>query len=118
MNVDPIAFGLEITLVGMGVVFLALALVAGAISWMRRLDERWRADEESEDAAAFGRAPTVDQLTVILIAATAATMIVGRHRIRRIRRLSPGEQPASAWAVTGRAALQSSHAVRTHPAGR
>ncbi len=118
MTVDPIAFGLEITLVGMGVVFLALALVAGAISWMRRLDERWRSAESAEEAAAFGRTPTIDQLTVVLVAATAATLVAGRHRIRQIRRLSPGDQPASAWAVTGRAALQGSHAVRTHPAER
>ncbi len=118
MNPDPLAFGLEISLVGMSIVFLVLALVVGAITLMRRLDERWLAAEEQAESAAFERTPTVDQTTVVLIAAAVATLIAGRHRIRQIRRLPPGEQPSSAWSVTGRAALQGSHVIRTHPAGR
>jgi Na+-transporting methylmalonyl-CoA/oxaloacetate decarboxylase gamma subunit len=115
---DAPDFGLEITLVGMGIVFFALGLVVVAISLMRRLDERWQATERTADAAAFDRPPTIDTTTLVLLAAAAATLVVGRHRIRAVRRLGPGGAPAGAWSTTGRAVLQGSHVVVPHPVRR
>jgi Na+-transporting methylmalonyl-CoA/oxaloacetate decarboxylase gamma subunit len=118
MTTDPLLFGLEITLVGMGVVYLGLLLVTAAIALMRRLDERWQAGERREDEAALGATPTIDSTTLVLIAAAVATLIGGRHRIRGVRRLLPGESSPSAWAITGRAVLQGSHVITSRSSGR
>lgn len=111
------SFGLEITLIGMGVVYVGLLLVTGAITLMRRLDERWQAAERQGEADALLAPPTIDSTTLVVIAAAAATMVVGRHRIRGVRRMLPGESIASAWAVTGRAVLQGSHVMSPRPRG-
>ncbi len=104
-------FGLEITLVGMGIVFLSLALIAGAIRLMRTVDERWQAGERQREEEAFGRKPTIDTTTLALIAAAAATLIAGRHRIRAVHRLQAAGAPSSAWSVAGRTVLQGSHVI-------
>lgn len=118
MKVDPLQFGFEITLVGMGVVFLALLLVASAIALMSRLDERWQSGERRDEAAAFGKTPTIDTTSLVLIAAAVATVVTGRHRIRAVRRLLPGDSPASAWSAAGRAVLLGSHVVTPRPPSR
>ena len=117
MDTDTLSFGLEISLIGMGVVFLGLLLVTGAITMMRRLDERWQAAERHGEAAALLAAPTVDSTTLVLLAAATATLVAGRHRIRGVRRMLPGEGAASAWSVTGRAVLQGSHVMSSRPRG-
>jgi len=115
LNNDTLRFGLEISLIGMGVVYVGLLLVSGAITLMRRLDERWQAAERRGEADALLAAPTIDSTTLVLVAAAAATMLAGRHRIRGVRRMLPGDGPASAWSVTGRAVLQGSHVVSHRP---
>lgn len=118
MTESPFGFGLEITLIGMGVVFVGLLLVVGAITLMRRLDERWQDEESQHDVAALAATPTIDSTTLVLIAAAAATMVAGRHRIRGVRRILPGDASSSAWAITGRAVLQGSHVVTPRARGR
>lgn len=117
MSDSVFSFGLEITLIGMGVVYVGLLMVTAAITLMRRLDERWQAAERQGEADALLAAPTVDSTTLVLLAAAAATMIAGRHRIRGVRRMLPGEGAASAWSVTGRAVLQGSHVMSQRPRG-
>lgn len=117
MNLENLRFGFEISLIGMGVVFIGLLMVTGAITAMRRLDERWRETERRGEADALEAPPTIDSTTLVLIAAAAATMIEGRHRIRGVRRMLPGESAASAWAITGRAVLQGSHTIANRPRG-
>ncbi len=117
MDTDILRLGLEISLIGMGVVYLGLLLVTGAITLMRRLDERWRAAEKQGEVEALLAAPTIDSTTLVLLAAAAATLVDGRHRIRGVRRMLPGEGAASAWAVTGRAVLQGSHVMSSRPRG-
>lgn len=118
MSDDPLGFGLEITLIGMGVVFVGLLLVTTAIALMRRLDERWQEAERRGAEKALAAAPTIDSTTLVLLAAAAATLVAGRHRIRGVRRLLPGSGAASAWSVTGRAVLQGSHVISPRPRGR
>jgi Na+-transporting methylmalonyl-CoA/oxaloacetate decarboxylase gamma subunit len=117
MNSDTLGFGLEISLIGMGVVYFGLLLVTGAITLMRRLDERWQLAERRGESEALHAAPTIDSTTLVLLAAAVATMVAGRHRIRGVRRMLPGESIASAWAVTGRAVLQGSHVMSPRPRG-
>ena len=117
MDTDTLSFGLEISLIGMGVVYLGVLLVTGAITLMRRLDERWQTAERQSEADALMAAPTIDSTTLVLLAAAVATMVAGRHRIRGVRRMLPGESAASAWSVTGRAVIQGSHVMSQRPRG-
>ena len=117
MDTDTLSLGLVISLIGMGVVYLGLLLVTGAITLMRRLDRRWQEAERLGEMAALSAAPTIDSTTLVLLAAAAATLVAGRHRIRGVRRMLPGEGTASAWAVTGRAVLQGSHVMSSRPRG-
>jgi len=107
-------FGIEITLVGITVVFLALLLIAGAVSLMRRLDERWQRSETAAEEAAFGKSPTIDYTTLVLVSAAVATIFLGRARVRSVRRLLPTDFVASPWSVTGRSVLQGSHVISKH----
>jgi Na+-transporting methylmalonyl-CoA/oxaloacetate decarboxylase gamma subunit len=105
--------GLDIALLGFGVVFLALAVVTGTVSLVRRVDERWQAAEQRRVEAAPTRTPTIDDTTMVVLAAAVATVLGGRHRIRSIRRiLSPRDHhTSSTWTHQGRAVLLGSHSV-------
>jgi Na+-transporting methylmalonyl-CoA/oxaloacetate decarboxylase gamma subunit len=103
--------GLTLTLMGLVIVFLVLACIALVITLIRRLDERWQHRERKEEIEAFGKDPTIDGTTLVLIAAAAATFIQGRFRIRRIRRLPSGSGRASAWSREGRSVLMGSHVI-------
>ncbi len=102
---------LTLALAGLVIVFAVLALVATAVGLIRRLDDRWQAKEAAAVAAAGERPPTIDHTTLVLIAATVTTVLVGRHRIRRIRRLLSPEQPRTPWSAQGRLVLQGSHTL-------
>ncbi len=104
-------FATEITLVGLGVVFVALWVIVGVVSIMRRLDVKWQAREEAAEEAAFGKSPTIDYTTLVLISAAVATVFLGRARIRRVRRILGADFVSSPWSVTGRAVLQGSHII-------
>ena len=106
---------LTLSLVGMVVVFLVLALIAAIVGLIRRLDDRWQAAERARDMAALDREPTIDATTVVLIAAAAATLVHGRHRIRKIRRLLSPRVQRTPWSAHGRLILQGSHAIERKP---
>jgi len=109
----PEGLGLDIALVGFAVVFVALSVVALLVSLVRRIDDRWRASEDARAAAAVTRPATIDDTTLVVLAATVATVVGGRHRIRSIRRiLSPRDRhTSSTWTHQGRAVLLGSHTV-------
>ncbi len=102
---------LNLSLVGAIVVFVVLALIAAVVGSVRRLDDRWQQQELAHAAAAVHREPTIDQTTVVLIAAACATLITGRHRVRRIRRLLSPATKRTPWSAQGRLILQGSHTV-------
>jgi len=104
-------FGLTLTYVGLGIVFMVLSAIALAVAGMRRLDERWQHRERQEEREAFGKEPTIDATTLVLLSAAAATMIQGRFRIRGVRRLPIGGARTSAWSIQGRSVLQGSHVI-------
>jgi len=116
---SPLTFGLTLTAVGISIVFLVLTTIALIVAALRRLDDRWKNRERREEREAFGKEPTIDATTLVLLAAAAATVIQGRFRIRRVRRLSGGASPASVWSLQGRSVLQGSHVIvrkAIHPA--
>lgn len=101
---------LEISLVGIFIVFVVLAVTAGMVAAIRRLDRRWQEREAREDAEALAAEPTIDTTTLILISAAVATFVEGRHRIRAVRRVGVPQRSQS-WSAQGRAVLMGSHVV-------
>ncbi len=104
-------YGVTLSLVGLVITFLVLATISMVVSLIRRLDDRWQRREAANEARALERPPTIDETTAVLIAAAVSTWLVGRHRIRSIRRLLPADAPASPWSHQGRAVLQGSHVI-------
>ncbi len=102
---------LSLSLVGILVVFSVLTLISLLVALIRRLDDGWQDREEQSAAAALEKEPTIDETTVVLIAAACATVITGRHRVRRIRRLLSPRTKRTPWSAQGRLILQGSHAV-------
>ncbi|GMV39054.1 MAG: hypothetical protein AMXMBFR64_07700 [Myxococcales bacterium] len=95
---------LTFSALGMLIVFAVLAALAVFIGLLRRLDARWQ-------AAPTEPTQTIDDTTLVIIAATVATLLGGRGRVRSIRRVLPSDGPASVWSMQGRASLQGSHVI-------
>ena len=109
MGPDALAFGWTMTVVGLGIVFSVLTAIAVMVWTLGRLDDRWRRREAEAAATATEREQTIDDTTLVLICAAVATMLVGRNRIRSVRRLLPPDSPSSPWSAQGRAVLMGSH---------
>lgn len=110
MSAD-LAYGLKLTAVGLGIVFMVLCTLALCLLSIRRLDEKWQHRESEADKARSGADPSIDTTTAVLIAAAVATYLHGRHRIRSVRRLLPAGGRGGAWSSQGRAVLQGSHTI-------
>jgi Na+-transporting methylmalonyl-CoA/oxaloacetate decarboxylase gamma subunit len=108
---DAVQFTLVFAAIGITIVFLALAIISAMVSMMRRADSSWETREQKQQEEAGEKDPTIDSTTLVLIAAAAATMIHGRFRIRRVRRLMSSDAPKSPWSMQGRATLMGSHVV-------
>ena len=102
----------SLAIVGILIVFGVLALIATVVAILKRLDDRWQDHEARQLAAAGDKEPTIDNTTLVLISAAAATAVGGRFRVRRIRRLLSPRQKRTPWSAQGRAVLQGSHVVR------
>lgn len=101
-----------LAIAGIVIVFTVLALIAGVVALFKRLDDRWQASEAKADEEALTKEPTIDETTLVLIAAAAATVVAGRFKVRRIRRLLSPSQKRTPWSAHGRLTLQGSHALR------
>lgn len=118
-NQNLLVFGLQLTIIGMGVVFLALTLIIYTLKLMDRLTP-WlvklggsgeHGHEHTQQIAA--PTETTGVLAPEVMAAISAAVLVAvgqRARIRRIRYRSA--QPATAWSVQGRASIMGSHSVK------
>ena len=104
-------YALNLTLVGIAIVFAVLALMALVIKLVRRSDEGWKVQEKQREVEALEKRPNVDATTAVLIAAAVATIVGGRHRVRSVRRLLPRDAKASSWSAQGRAELMGSHSI-------
>jgi len=102
----------SLAIVGIMIVFGVLALIATVVAILKRLDDRWLDHEARLRAAAGQKEPTIDNTTLVLIAAAAATAVGGRFRVRRIRRLLSPRLKRTPWSAQGRVVLQGSHSVK------
>ncbi|HPQ39342.1 MAG TPA: OadG family protein [bacterium] len=106
--------GLNLSLIGILVVFMVLALIAGIVFVVRFLDRDWKQREARQAVEALEKPQTIDDLTLVLISAAVATMIKGRHRIRSVKRVVPPSGGSSPWSLQGRSVLPGSHVVGKH----
>ena len=106
-----LSFGLNLTVIGIAVVFVVLAIIAGVIALVRRLDDRWEEREKASEAAAMAEDQNIDTTTLLILIAAAATMVQGRFYIKKVRRLLPRTAVRGPWSVQGRAVLLGSHTV-------
>ena len=106
---ESIIFTLKFAAVGITIVFAVLAIISIVIALMRRGDEVLEKrngsepDKESEQ--------NIDNTTLVLIAAAAATMIKGRFHIKRVRKLMSRDTVKGPWSLQGRAILLGSHVI-------
>lgn len=108
---ENIALGINLSIAGVIVVFMVLAMIAMIVSVVRLLDPDWKKRETRQAAEALEKPQTIDDLTLVLISAAVATMIKGRYRIRSVKRVLPPSGGSSAWSLHGRSVLLGSHVV-------
>jgi len=117
---SDLAWGLQMTVLGMGLVFALLTLLWGLLTLMQRLDRQPAAaalPDEAQAAAALAAtplsaastaAPTVQSLDAGLMAAILVATLAHRAARRReaapaMRRSAPGSQlHTSRWVGAGR----------------
>ncbi len=107
---DTMTFALNLTFAGLVVVFVSLTLISLAISFMRWLDAKatpYKAPQVKDSV----EDQNIDNLTLVLISAAAATMINGRFRIKTVRRMVTRASSHSGWSNQGRSVLMGSHSV-------
>ena len=94
---------------GVVIVFGVLALISAVVAVLKKLDDRWQEAEARALADAVLKPSTLDETTLVLICAAAATVAGGRFRVRRIRRLLSPRTKRTPWSAQGRLILQGSH---------
>ncbi len=101
-----------LTLVGVGIVFSVLALIALVVTLFKRLDDHWQKQEAEAEIKALEKDPNIDTTTLLLISAAVATVVGGRFRVRKIHRLLSPKTKRTPWSSRGRLVLQGSHTIR------
>lgn len=104
---NELAFAWKLTVFGMGVVFFALALVAGVISLFSRLEGLLSGRRPAPTSAPE---PEVPPEVVAAISAALTVALGQRVRVHRVRyRRGIVEKT---WSRQGRISIMASHAVR------
>lgn len=106
-----------LSVMGMTVVFSVLMLVAGLVTLVRRFGGISEPRDHIATAVRSSRDRVLDDLTVVLITAAAITLLKGRGRIRRIRKVRHSEPRSSPWILQGRATLIGSHQIQKNGRG-
>ncbi len=101
-----------LALSGLVIVFSVLALIALVVAIFKRLDDHWQKQEEDAAAKATEKEPTIDDTSLLLITAACATVVAGRFKVRKIRRLLSPRAKRTPWSSQGRLTLQGSHTVK------
>ena len=102
---------LDLTFVGLIIVFGVLALISLVVSLVRRLDEGWIHKEKEISEQMTEKQQNIDTTTLVLISAAVATIIGGRFRIHHVRVL-PTNVKRTPWSAQGRSQLLGSHVIQ------
>ncbi len=100
--------GFALAIMGVLVVFMALALVIAFITVLPHLAKRTAAQPVQTDVKPTAHDELAEE-TLVVIAAAVAETIRQRHRIVKIRGLTPEDL---GWSFTGRLQHHQSHQVR------
>lgn len=116
---DPLVLGLQITVTGVSVVFIALTLVALALGALRGIDaplarmRQGRAAAPPREGVRHAAEVPPDQLTPELVAVLVAAATEALDQPVRVTRVRyHGQPPASAWSRQGRIAVMASRQRR------
>lgn len=114
---EALGIALQLTIVGMAVVFLALTLLVLLLTLFKRLDARLSRPKEVINQMDLDKVPTMpvstEELAPELVAAISAAAAIATTRKIRITRIRyRGERPEPAWSRQGRTAIMGSHQVR------
>lgn len=112
--VSDLAVAWKLTWFGMLVVFVALTLVAGAVSLFRFLEQSRSGPGGRVDEPAPGGAPAVEAgippEVVAAISAAVCASLGARTRVHRIRYRRGS--PEATWSRQGRISIMASHRIR------
>lgn len=106
---QTLIFGLKVSALGMGIVFVVLAFLIGVIKVMAKLTEISDSKKKPNNPGAMKLGTVVqptsikvedDSEVIAVIAAAAACMTQGTMRITTIRRIR--EEYVSTWSAAGR----------------
>ena len=100
---DSLTIGLQLTVLGMGLVFLLLAALWGLMALMLKLDRAPAPAKAEESQAAAAREPEIepDLLAAVTIAVMAHQSVRRKQAAPAMRAHQPGELP-SRWVGAGR----------------
>jgi hypothetical protein len=97
--VETLLQGLPPLVTGLSVTIVALGALAGVALFLRSAVKRYQRL----------RAGDLNDEFIAVLAAAAAVMVNKQVSVRRVRFLTPSNEPA--WAVTGRLNIMASHAI-------
>ena len=112
---DIFIFGVEITVVGLTVVFFALALLAWILSYFDRIDN-WVSNRQSKSqgttVGSVAEKSVDEGISPEIIAAISAAVTVAIGRKVKIKHVRYRRQAANpTWQTQGRATIMASHAI-------
>lgn len=102
-------FSVKLTFLGMGIVFVALSLVAMAVTLFTWLETR-RTAPSAAPAAMPTVEPGIPPEVVAAISAAVCASLGERTRVHRIRYRKGS--PEATWARQGRISIMASHRIR------
>ena len=112
---DVFIFGLQITAIGLTVVFIALALLAWILGFFDKIDA-WFSERQAKSAGksveAIMDTPADEGISPEIIAVISAAVTVatgGRAKIKLVRYRRQAADPT--WQMQGRATIMASHAI-------
>ncbi|MFZ5754689.1 MAG: OadG family protein [Bacillota bacterium] len=101
-----LVFGLQVTLIGMGIVFIALTFLIFVINFMASVTGSTVKKKSEAESVTKGADPAAtvkkedDSDVIAVIAATVAFLTQGRMSIKTITRVPGGHAPS--WSLAGR----------------
>jgi Na+-transporting methylmalonyl-CoA/oxaloacetate decarboxylase gamma subunit len=109
---QTISYALNISFAGISIVFTSLIIISFVVSFMRRLDNKLTEKKEQSNTPEPEKPQTLDNTTLVLIAAAAKAAVRQRNiKIRSVRRIVSRDAHVAGWTMQGRSVLHGSHVL-------